>query len=126
VQDIKEYSYLLCIDFDNVESPEQLRKTLLSDEHIETLLLFVSPSGNGIKWLIPTDRQFIQQGYTHKQYFAAVANYLHHTYRIYADPSGSDVSRACFLCHDTDAYINPAVIAREAKQSIVPNVLQIP
>ncbi|MFN5784539.1 MAG: BT4734/BF3469 family protein [Flavobacteriia bacterium] len=36
-----------------------------------------------------------------------MSNYLKHNYRIEADPSGKDISRACFLCHDPNAFIHP-------------------
>ena len=40
-------------------------------------------------------------------YFKAIANYLKHQYQLEVDPSGKDVSRACFLPHDAEAFINP-------------------
>ena len=46
------HSGLLCIDFDHLQNVDLLRKQLLQDEYFETQLLFVSPSGDGIKWII--------------------------------------------------------------------------
>ncbi|MFV0390973.1 MAG: BT4734/BF3469 family protein [Paludibacteraceae bacterium] len=97
------HSGLLCIDFDHLQSVDLLRKQLLQDEYFETQLLFVSPSGDGIKWIIPIDTKQT----THSNYFAAVANYIQQTYGVEVDKSGRDISRACFLPHDPQAYINP-------------------
>lgn len=64
-------SKLLVIDFDHVSDIKRLRSILLSCK-IETQLLFTSPSGNGLKWVISYD---IHQ-WTHLQFFEAVQNYL--------------------------------------------------
>ncbi len=37
-----------------------------------------------------------------------VANYIAKTYGVAVDKSGRDLSRACFLPHDPNAYLNPA------------------
>ncbi len=97
------HSGLLCIDFDHLQSVDLLRKQLLQDEYFDTQMLFVSPSGDGLKWIIPIDTKQT----THSNYFAAVANYIQQTYGVEVDKSGRDISRACFLPHDPMAYINP-------------------
>ena len=97
------HSGLLCIDFDHLQSVDLLRNQLLQDEYFDTQMLFVSPSGDGLKWLIPIDTKQT----THSNYFAAVANYILQTYGVEVDKSGRDISRACFLPHDPQAYINP-------------------
>ena len=97
------HSGLLCIDFDHLQSVESLRSRLLQDEYFDTQLLFRSPSGTGLKWVIETGMGNLP----HAGYFHAVANYIRATYAVEADKSGSDVSRACFLPHDPDCIINP-------------------
>lgn len=109
------HSGLLCIDFDHLQSVDLLRKQLLQDEYFETQMLFVSPSGDGLKWIIkisppsgePTVGASQLGGFSHSNYFAAVANYILQTYAVEVDKSGRDISRACFLPHDPQAYINP-------------------
>jgi len=98
-----KHSGLLCIDFDNLQSVEKLRFQLLKDEYFDMQLLFRSPSGNGLKWIISIDTNQT----THGNYFAAVANYILQTYGVEVDKSGRDISRACFLPHDSEAFINP-------------------
>lgn len=97
------HSGLLCIDFDHLQSVDLLRNQLLQDEYFDTQMLFVSPSGDGLKWIIAIDTKQS----THSNYFAAVANYILQTYGVEVDKSGRDISRACFLPHDPMAYINP-------------------
>jgi len=97
-----KHSGLLCVDFDHLQNVDMLRNQLLQDEYFDTQLLFVSPSGNGLKWIISIDTTT-----THGEYFAAIANYILQTYGVEVDKSGKDISRACFLPHDNKAFINP-------------------
>lgn len=103
---LQRHSGLLTIDFDHIEDILSLKTALLSDHYFETELLFVSPSGDGLKWVIPIDLTQAK----HQDYFKAVANYVSHTYQLEVDQSGKDISRACFLPHDTDIFINPKYI----------------
>lgn len=97
------HSGLLTIDFDHLDNIAALRAALLEDEYFETELLFISPSGDGLKWVIPIDLTVD----THTNYFKAINNYIKQTYQIDIDQSGKDVSRACFIPHDKGVYINP-------------------
>lgn len=100
------HSGLLTIDFDHIPDIPALRTALLNDSYFETELLFVSPSGDGLKWVIPIDLGKAK----HNDYFKAVANYVSHAYQLEADQSGKDISRACFLPHDSEIFINPKYI----------------
>ena len=102
-KELIKHSGLLCLDFDHLDNLDFTKKLLVNDPYFETELLFTSPSGKGLKWIIPMDTENVK----HSDYFRAVANYLKGTYRIEADPSGKDISRACFLCHDPNAFIHP-------------------
>ena len=97
-----KHSNLLTIDFDHLENPQELRTQLLNDEYFETEMLFISPSGDGLKWIIRIDISEV----THSEYFTAVANYIKHNYNIEVDQSGKDVSRACFLPYDPTAFLH--------------------
>ena len=99
---LKQHSNLLTIDFDHLENLQELRKQLLNDEYFETEMLFTSPSGDGLKWIIRIDISEV----THSEYFTAVANYIKHNYNIEVDQSGKDVSRACFLPYDPTAFLH--------------------
>ena len=103
---IVQHSGLMAVDFDHLPNLEEVRQSLLVDEYFDTQLLFVSPSGDGLKWIISIDTKQT----THSNYFAAVANYILQTYGIEVDKSGRDISRACFLPHDPNAFINPLIL----------------
>jgi hypothetical protein len=98
-----KHSGLLCVDFDHLNSLETLFNSLLQDDYFDTQLLFRSPSGDGLKWIISIDTTQT----THGDFFAAVANYILQAYGIAVDKSGRDISRACFLPYDPQALINP-------------------
>ena len=101
---LKEHSGLLCLDFDHLDDPKALKLALLADKFFETQLAFISPSGNGLKWIIPIE---VSPLVTHEKWFTAVRNYIEQAYKVNVDPPGRDVARACFLPHDPEAYLNP-------------------
>jgi len=99
-------SGLICIDFDHIGDEEELqglKAELLKDDYFETQLLFRSPSGDGLKWVIPFEPS---HSYSRADYFHAIANYIQDQYRISPDLACKDVCRGCFLPYDPDAYIN--------------------
>ncbi len=59
-----EHSGFLCFDIDKIESEERLLKLksdLVADEELHTVLLFRSPSGNGLKWVVEVpDRHWLR------------------------------------------------------------------
>ena len=97
------HSGLLCIDFDHLADVEGLFGALLTDKYFRTELLFRSPRGHGLKWIIPID----PTERTHEDWFRAIEAYILQTYRVPIDASGKDVSRACFLPHDPQAWLHP-------------------
>ena len=100
-------SGVLCPDLDHVGAVEDLKRKLIADRYFQTLLLFRSPSGDGLKWFIKIDLTKC----SHRQWFDAVRNYLMSpAYGLSAkqcDPSVRNESRACFLCYDPEVYVNP-------------------
>ncbi len=100
---LKEPSGLLCADFDHLADVEATFQALLNDRFFDTELLFRSPSGDGLKWVISLD----YKGHSHEEIFAAVANYVRKAYGLRIDSACKDICRACFLPCDTRAYLNP-------------------
>lgn len=98
-----KHSGLITIDLDELSNLEEVKQQLLNDEYFETELLFTSPSGDGLKWIVSIDLMKA----THLEYFRGIENYLLTTYKLKVDASGKDVSRACFVPHDRKCYINP-------------------
>lgn len=100
------HSGLLTLDFDHVDNIPLLKKILLGDTGFKTELMFISPSGNGLKWIISIDINLL----SHQLWFEAVAVCLKQKHGLEVDNSGKDISRACFLPYDPDVYINPDYI----------------
>src|SRR5690606_3818154 len=96
-------SLLMVFDFDHLQDLPQARQQLLELPYFETELLFTSPSGDGLKWVIKFHRDDI----SYEDYFLSVSNYLTQKLGFQPDKSGKDLSRACFLPQDRNAYLNP-------------------
>ena len=111
-----EPSDVLCIDLDHLDddsqamkrklSPAEMKQLLLADPYWgdKTLLLFTSPRGHGVKWLIEIDLS--KCDYT--TWFNAVRNYLMQIYGLgekQVDSSVANISHACFISYDPDAYL---------------------
>lgn len=100
-------SDLMVVDIDDLaslEDAERLKERLCHDEHYVTVLCFISPSGNGVKWVI--ERQ-PNESETFRQEFDRVYNYVGFEYGIPIDTACSDICRACFLPYDKTCFINP-------------------
>ena len=54
-KNLKAHSGLMVIDFDHLQEPDKLKERLLNDQYFETELLFTSPSGDGLKWIVSID-----------------------------------------------------------------------
>ncbi|MDR2964051.1 MAG: PriCT-2 domain-containing protein [Bacteroidales bacterium] len=106
------HSGIMVLDFDHLPDVEATKQLLLGDEYFATKLLFRSPSGDGLKWVIAAD-YVAEKGKNipvdcskyQTEYFTAVSNYLRTEYGLQTDQSGKDTSRACFLCHDPQAVL---------------------
>lgn len=105
-----KHSGVLCIDLDYLcDQTERLFELLKSNPMFLTLLLFRSPRRKGLKWFIHIDLSRCD----HRTWFTAVRNYLMHTYRLedkQVDKQCANPSRACYLCHDPQAYLLPSLI----------------
>ncbi len=106
---IVQHSGYICLDYDHVDNLWETRLQLQGDPH--TAALFVSPSGDGLKLIVEvkdlateTDVPWPDR---HKEAFVDLVFYFRQHYGLEADASGSDVSRACFLCRDPSGFLNP-------------------
>ena len=107
---IEEASGLVVVDIDHLESTEEaekLRQLLFDDPYLCPALVFVSPTGQGVKAFVPCA---IGQSATDGIRWAM--NYVHCMYDTDhqqsgkgVDTSGKDLVRSCFLCHDPGALI---------------------
>ena len=104
-------SGLLVLDFDHVPDVGAARAALLADALLapELVLLFTSPSGDGLKALVTAD-----PAAAHLDTFRTYAAYLGAHYAalgLVPDEAGKDVARACFVPYAPDAWLAPAYAA---------------
>jgi hypothetical protein len=115
-----EPSGLMILDIDHQANVEGIKQRFANDLVLNPVLMFTSPNGDGLKILLPIDKALIKQGQKKAMspVWNAVNEYLKQNYSDiitpdekgnFIDGSGVDVSRACFICHDPDAYFNPNV-----------------
>jgi len=95
---LEKASGLLVIDLDNLPDAEGTRDRLGNDPHVRCA--FVSPSGNGVKLLMPTG------GRDHLEAFLDAESYLKQEHNLPADRSGKDICRICFFSHDPNLKEN--------------------
>jgi hypothetical protein len=96
----------------------QLRESIINDKVLCPLLVFISPSGNGLKIILKIDTDLLDLTANSKRtntvwqsvntYFSIhYANLITPTVKMeFIDPACKDLSRACFICHDATAYLN--------------------
>jgi len=116
------YSGIVSIDIDHTDI--SIAKKLFTDSFLNPGLLFISPSNTGIKMFV---RVTDSDSLLHDQHFNAISMYLYSTYSINADPACRDISRACFICHDTDAfYSDRGSVSSSALIDLIPKMTLIP
>ncbi|MBW8334854.1 MAG: hypothetical protein K0M40_22750 [Prolixibacteraceae bacterium] len=112
-QNLIQPSGYCCIDFDHIDRTpiEVIKQILINDQMLDTVLLFTSPSGAGLKWIVEID---LEQFPDYEINFKGIVAYLKKTYPAHfnsdtnlIDETGKDIARACFLCHDPQAWLNP-------------------
>ena len=103
------YSGLIALDFDHVDV-EEVKSKLLTQTDVDTVLLFVSPSGNGIKWIVPSTTKD-----EHEKVFRMYERYCKDHLNLAIDKSGKDVARACFIPYDEHVVLNNEYAFRKLK-----------
>ena len=98
------------MDVDHLESNEEarkLRQLLFEDPYLHPVLVFISPTGKGVKAFVPcapgqsaTDGIRWAMSYVHCMYDTD-----HPQPGKGVDTSGKDLVRSCFLCHDPEALM---------------------
>lgn len=103
-EQLEEHSGIVALDFDGLSKDDlgAARRDLEADPHVA--FVFLSPSGQGIKGgcRIPT----CDDAEGHTAAWLACERYFQETYALTLDPSGKDVSRLCFVSHDSGTFIN--------------------
>ena len=105
-----ELSGFVCLDLDNLEEPQLLKRNIIEESNLP-VLIFVSPRGNGLKIVFRTNPDF-----SYKENYAAYSKYVSSEFNVpisLIDKSCSSPSKACFLCHDSEVYLNPLLNKNE-------------
>lgn len=97
---VKPSGYV-CIDIDHVPV-QQTKDVLMGLEQFETVLMFTSPSGHGVKWVLNNRTLF-----SHVDFYSAVSNFLRDTCKIEVDMTARPLSHGCLLPWDPEVYLNP-------------------
>lgn len=95
-------SGLISIDIDHIDNPESVKMKLSSLHGMQ--LIFTSPSGKGVKCIVKDPGKTD----TYKDEFEIIRSSIKKKYGLQADNT-SDISRACFLCHDPEVWISNEV-----------------
>lgn len=99
---LQQHSGLMVLDFDkypNTETMEKHFELLKQNNHF--VLLFISPSGNGIKGVIKVSNELTKE--THPKVFKE----FHNTFDYdYFDIVNSNIDRVCFESYDPNIYVN--------------------
>ncbi len=93
-----QHSGLLVVDFDGLALDQIERAKDELGRHPATVLVFISPSGCGIKWVVAVDAT---EETSHRGCFDAVVREVAEKFpKLTVDPSGKDVCRRCFVSFD--------------------------
>lgn len=101
-------SGLVIIDIDHLSelgySLDDLKERLSQDKESGVRLVFVSPSGDGLKVVCKVSST-IKDKDSYKEVYNSLRYYINSRYGEIVDKSGSDISRLCLLCQDKTARI---------------------
>lgn len=103
-----KHSNLICIDIDHVGEDLERIKSIINDDKDHIIMTFTSPNGDGLKAVYPIDSSLDSQVAWYRAYTVHISSICNLSTDL-IDSSCSNVSRACFICHDPDVYINPEI-----------------
>lgn len=102
-----EHSGLIVLDIDHVgEKVNELKGLFIIDQMLQPLMVFTSPSGDGLKVVVEIDLEKAD----HLTWFYALKGYVSEIYGISIDEKCKDVGRACFLPYDRECYFRDNMV----------------
>ena len=120
---MKNFSAIDCfiLDIDHITSHERnlhtVREKLAMDDRV--MLLFTSPGNDGLKLLFRLSETVYDAGKFSMFYKLFVKHFAgHYDVQDIMDTKTSDVTRACFLSVDAEAYFNPQALPVDMKAII--------
>lgn len=103
---LKEHPGIVCFDADNLDPINlgRVRESLAADPYV--LVGFLSPRGNGYKWLvrIPADKT------KHHAHYRALVDYYQELLDVELDEVCINPSRCCFMSHDPNVFVNTSSV----------------
>ena len=107
--DIRSYSGSMILDFDHLDNLNTHYNALCKDKH--SRLVFVSPSGSGLKVLVEFDFPLLETSMEqitafHAHAFTCMEKYYKQKYDLDVDQSGKNINRLCFLPSGLDFLVN--------------------
>lgn len=102
---LEEYNGLICLDIDNIDSPESLKEKCKELNYVYAA--FVTPSGRGLKVMIKTNANkdnYRQIELTVSEAFAQATGAVR-------DIHAKDIARIQFVSYDPNIYINENCIS---------------
>ncbi len=112
----------IVLDIDKQSNVNAIKERLIADKELDPQLIFISPGGEGLKAVVEYDVEEIlspNNGDGLSRLWPAINTYLAANYNDlirpdargnYIDPSGKDLSRACFICYDENCFINSKIL----------------
>ena len=99
-----KYYGVMVLDIDNLKDEEEVERIKKEIEKIEyTKMVFVSPSGLGLKIIVETNNTDVER---HTEVYKKLVNYYENQLNVEFDSQTCDVSRLCFFSCDETAYYN--------------------
>ncbi len=110
---LKNYNCITVLDIDKLggEELQKTKESLLNDEYVFTY--WESPSRDGVKGLVHLNYEFniedVGIDESHKIAFNQLVEHFAEKHNIELDKSGSDFTRLCFICQDTQLVLKEKI-----------------
>lgn len=114
---IKQYSCFTALDFDHIETTEQMESVRSTLMHAQCVIcVFVTPSGKGLKAIVWHDN-------TNPEFHQDLYEQLLDKFNITcSDKACKDLARRNYLSYDPDIWINPLPIPYHYYPRMLPNL----
>ncbi|MGV8962057.1 MAG: BT4734/BF3469 family protein [Candidatus Saccharimonadaceae bacterium] len=99
--ELKDYSGFIVLDFDDLDDVDDAKSKILNQTEVDIALLYISPSGNGLKCIVPST--IVDE---HSQVYKMYQQHFEYELGLKVDSSGKDIARASFLAHDPKVFHN--------------------
>ena len=99
---LTQHSAIAHLDYDGIPHVAHAKKVLCVVPGM--CYVFTSPSGQGLK--VGVHIPLVADDASYKHAWQCVADYIAYQTGLVADPSGTDISRLCYVSWDTQCFVN--------------------